>query len=134
MKRACLKNTKWDENIKRVPSDLKKFKYLRMKMKDLYSLKWNNKYIFFVLLLTAIIFSNTIGNDFVNWDDEKYIHENPYIKDLSIEGIKRIFTESYFGNYYPITTLSYAIEYSFFELNPKIYHITNYLIHLINTL
>ncbi len=31
MKRACLINTKEDENILRVPSDLIKLKYLRMK-------------------------------------------------------------------------------------------------------
>jgi len=96
-----------------------------------YASKW---YIIVILIITTIVFSNAITNDFVNWDDDAYIHENPYIKELNIESVIRIFKEPYFGNYHPLTTLTYAIEYHYFELNPTVYHFTNILIHLINVL
>ncbi|MDD3875684.1 MAG: tetratricopeptide repeat protein [Bacteroidales bacterium] len=96
--------------------------------------KRQNLYVGFILVLTALVFLNTINNDFTNWDDETYIHDNPYIKDLSAAGIKNIFSNAYFGNYHPFTTLSYAIEYKYFGLNPKIFHFTNLLLHLLNTL
>lgn len=94
----------------------------------------NNYYIIFILILTAIVFSNTINNGFTNWDDDKYLFENPYIKNLSFDGIKAVFNNSYFFNYHPITTLSYAVENSFFGWQPKVYHFTNYILHLLNTL
>lgn len=37
------------------------------------------------------------------------------------------------ANYHPLTILSYAIEYHFVQLNPKLYHVTNIIIHLLNT-
>jgi len=91
-------------------------------------------YMTVVIAITAIVFSNTIKHDFTNLDDQKYIHDNPYIKDLSLTGIKKIFTEPYFSNYHPLTTLTYAVEYALFGLSPTVFHFSNYLLHLLNTL
>ncbi len=85
-----------------------------------------------ILVYTTILFSNTFSFKFVEWDDNKYITENPFIKDLSISGIKNIFSTSYFSNYHPITTLTWAIEYKLFGFNPKLFHLDNLLLHLIN--
>jgi len=93
-----------------------------------------NIYITLVLILTTIVFFNSLNNDFTNWDDDKYIFENEYIKDISPTGIEKIFTETYFTNYHPLTTLTYAIEYRLFGYNAKVYHTTNLILHLINTL
>lgn len=84
--------------------------------------------------ITAALFYNTLFNGFTNWDDEVYLHSNPYIRDLSFEGIKAIFTSVYFNNYHPLTTLSYTVEYHLAGLNPFIYHFNNYLLHIFNTL
>ena len=93
-----------------------------------------NIWIILILILTVLIYLNAIKNGFVNWDDNNYIHNNPYIKGLSISNLKDIFTKSYFANYHPLTTLTYAIEYSLFKLNPLPYHFFNISLHLINTL
>jgi len=85
-----------------------------------------------ILLLTILSYSNTINNELVNWDDDKYITDNKYIKDLSWQGIKTIFTVYNSGNYHPLTTLTNAIEYKFFGLNPKVYHLNNLILHLMN--
>ncbi|HNQ13161.1 MAG TPA: tetratricopeptide repeat protein [Bacteroidia bacterium] len=86
-----------------------------------------------ILLLTIIAFSSSINNGFTNWDDPKYLTENPLIRSLSSDNIHKIFTEAYFGNYQPLHILSYAIEYSFYELDPTGYHTTSVVMHLLCT-
>lgn len=89
-------------------------------------------YLLFIIFLTLIVYGRAINADFTNWDDEVYIHENPYIKQLNAESIANIFSEGYFGNYHPLTTITYAVEYSLFGLNPRAYHTINILLHLLN--
>jgi len=93
-----------------------------------------NIWIILILILTILIYFKVINNDFVFWDDDTYIHDNPYILSLDLNNLKKIFTEPYFCNYHPFTTLTYAIEYYFFKLNPHPYHFLNFILHLINTL
>jgi tetratricopeptide (TPR) repeat protein len=87
-----------------------------------------------ILLVTFLLFYNTLTNNFVNLDDSGYIKDNPDIKSLSAKNIAAIFSSFYNANYHPFTTLSYAIEYNLFGLNAKPYHIINLLIHLLNVL
>jgi tetratricopeptide (TPR) repeat protein len=88
-----------------------------------------------ILLWTGIVFSNSINNDFIaSWDDKIYILENPYIKDFSLQGIKSIFNSFHAANYHPLTTLSWAVEYRLFGINPRVNHITNLAFHLLNTI
>lgn len=87
------------------------------------------------MLITLIVYLPSLSNDFANWDDDNYIQKNNYIKSLSPDNIKAIFTEYYFSNYHPLTTLTYAMEYHYFGMDSAFpYHITNLILHLINTL
>lgn len=86
-----------------------------------------------VLILTALIYVRALYNGFASWDDDKYILNNDYIRDFSIQGFKAIFSSFYFSNYHPLTTLTYWVEYSLFGLNPLPYHLLNILLHLLNT-
>jgi tetratricopeptide (TPR) repeat protein len=92
-------------------------------------------WIWIVIGITFLAFSSAIGNDFVNWDDETYLINNTYIRDLSWNGIKKLFTEPIgeYSVYRPLTYVSYMIEYALWELNPKGYHFVSVLLHLINT-
>jgi tetratricopeptide (TPR) repeat protein len=87
-----------------------------------------------VLVITFVSFLPSLKNDFINWDDNEYVTENITITDLSWENIKTIFSHFYMGHYHPLTLLSYSIEFEFHKLNPLIYHTTNLLLHLFNTL
>jgi len=97
----------------------------------------NPKQIFFVLGIilatTLFAFFPAIHNDFTNWDDTGYVTENKLIKDLSLSNLKNFFTQNVEGNFHPLTMLSLALDYHFFELNPLPYHIVNILLHLLNT-
>ena len=85
-----------------------------------------------ILSIVAAVFLPSLKNDFVNWDDDRYVIENNLIKSLSLGNIKNIFTTFYMGNYHPLTILSYALDYRFFKLRPFGYHLTNLLLHLSN--
>jgi protein O-mannosyl-transferase len=88
--------------------------------------------IYVVIVFTALLYLRSIFNDFASWDDDSYILNNPYLKDFTINGIRNIFSEFYFGNYHPLTSLVYLFEYNFFGLNPLPYHLLNVLLHLMN--
>jgi len=91
-------------------------------------------FIPFVIIITAIVFANTLGNDFVdNWDDNFNILNNEIIKHLNWKNLKEIFFNLQ-GTGYPLTMLSYTIEYKLFGLNPFPFHLTNYIFHILNAI
>lgn len=93
------------------------------------------KTVFLLFILTAVFlaFSSSLNNDFTNWDDNIIVINNPLIRSLSLENIHAIFTGTDRKGYIPLTILSFAVEYHFFQLNPFVYHLTNLLLHLVVT-
>ncbi|MCF8297930.1 MAG: tetratricopeptide repeat protein [Saprospiraceae bacterium] len=88
-----------------------------------------------IIVLTLIVFSNSINNDFVaNWDDNVYIFNNHHIQNLSWNSVKAMFVTFHAGNYHPFTTMIYAIELDSFGLDAKSFHIINLIFHLLNIL
>lgn len=85
-----------------------------------------------VLVLTAIAYARSLGNDFINWDDPDYVYENELITSLSLENLKHIFTEPLISNYHPLSILSLAVDYAFSGIKPFGYHLSNYILHLFN--
>jgi Flp pilus assembly protein TadD len=79
---------------------------------------------FLISVFIAILYFNSLGNQFTNWDDGM-IYQNPYIRNLNWEGIKKIFTLEKGNTFQPIRMLSYAIDYHFWKLNPLGYHLTS---------
>ena len=85
---------------------------------------------FMIVMLVSILYFNSLGNQFTNWDDGM-IYQNSTIRDLSWEGIKRIFTHEKANTYQPIRMLSYAVDYRFWKLNPIGYRMTNILFYIL---
>jgi tetratricopeptide (TPR) repeat protein len=81
-------------------------------------------------MFTGIIYSNSLKNQFTNWDDGM-IYQNSTIRDLSWKGIKRIFTHEKANTYQPVRMLRYAVDYHFWKLNPMGYRITNILFYML---
>lgn len=81
------------------------------------------------LVLALIVFGQTIGFDFVNWDDDVNVLENRGVTQFDL---KYIWTETVIGNYNPLPITSFAFEYLFVGENASLYHINNLLLHLIN--
>ncbi len=93
----------------------------------------NIKFLLPVLVVTLVVFLPVLRNGFTNWDDIMYVTGNPLLKDLSVSGIKAIFSTPVVSNYHPLTILSLAINYHLAELTPWSYHLTSIFLHLINT-
>jgi len=66
----------------------------------------------FILAVTLIFYFPTFKNNFVYWDDNIYIFNNPFIYSLGTKNLMNIFSSFFMANYHPLTMLSYTIEYS----------------------
>ena len=82
---------------------------------------------------TFIVFSRVLNNDFVGWDDDSYILNNPLIAPLSFAAVARMFSGFYFTSYTPLALLSHAIDYALWGIDPRGHHLTNLLVHVFNT-
>ncbi|MFH1776097.1 MAG: tetratricopeptide repeat protein [Candidatus Omnitrophota bacterium] len=93
-----------------------------------------------VLILVSVgLFANTFGNSFV-WDDEDIIIGNKYIR--SFKYVPFLFNPRYWnehagvkgGKYRPVGMLTFVLDYALWKLNPRGYHITNLLLHILNVI
>lgn len=88
---------------------------------------------FFVTCLTFLAYLPSLQNGFVNWDDPDYIYENRNIRSIDFSFVKWGLIDSSVGHWHPLTWFSLALDYSFWELNPLGYHLTNIFLHSLNT-
>jgi len=87
-----------------------------------------------IISLVFLAFLPSLQNGFTNWDDNVLVTENMMIRGLSWHNIGHYFTSYYISTYIPLTLLSFALEYQVADLDPRLYHITNLAIHIINCL
>lgn len=80
-----------------------------------------------------LVFYPTLWCGFINLDDPYYITNNPLIRSLDYGAVVRLFTEPHLAAWIPLTYLSLAIDYHFWGDNPFGYHLTNLVMHSINT-
>lgn len=85
-----------------------------------------------IVLFSLIVLFPVLKADFVNWDDDIYITENPLLVNLG-ENLKTYFTEPIASNYHPLTILSLAIDFQITGMEPFWYHLVNLIFHLLNT-
>jgi hypothetical protein len=126
---------KLDRNINE-QLDSKKIDFDSSRSKYIFS-KW---FLLGIILITVAVYVGSLENELTNWDDKGYITENQSIKHFHNDSV--FSTIAYFmnpanpqmGNYHPLTMITYALEYSKFGLDPKPYHTTNLIIHLLSSI
>jgi protein O-mannosyl-transferase len=91
-----------------------------------------------LIIITSAIYLKSLNNELTRWDDYTYITGNQDIKTLHGDSIKytlgKTFSSYVVGNYHPLTMLSLCIDYELHQLNPKAYHSTSLIIHILNSL
>lgn len=91
-----------------------------------------------LLLITATlaIYTQTVGFDFVNYDDVDYVTENVLIKrGLTWKGIHRALTSSdQTRNWHPLTSISHMLDCEFYGLKSGGHHATSVMLHTLNGL
>ena len=102
--------------------------------------KVRNELLKYYLLIAAagfVVYINALSNDFV-FDDDSVVLGDPSITDIS--NIPKYFTgqegfHKVIGRYYrPVVSATYAIDNSLWGLKPFGFHLTNIIIHVINSL
>jgi tetratricopeptide (TPR) repeat protein len=88
------------------------------------------------VLLTAIafcVFLPTLDADFVNYDDKEYVSDNPAVTTgLSATNIAWAFTTFHNANWHPLTWLSLQLDATLGGRSPRVFHLTNMLLHAAN--
>lgn len=84
----------------------------------------------FLGVLTLTVFSPSFSYDFVNYDDNAYVYENPTVlHGLSWEGVQYAFTTGDNATWAPLTWLSYELDTTLLGTRASSYHITNVVLH-----
>jgi tetratricopeptide (TPR) repeat protein len=77
------------------------------------------------------VFGQTLHHEFVNYDDDRGVYENPAItRGLSLAGVIWAFTHSLNDTWLPLTALSHMLDCQLYGLHPAGHHLTNVLLHM----
>jgi tetratricopeptide (TPR) repeat protein len=84
----------------------------------------------FLAAVVWIVFGQTLRYGFVNFDDDRYVYENPVVqKGLTWDGFRWALTYSQIGHWHPLTWLSHMLDCQLYGLNAVDHHFTNVLLH-----
>ncbi|MEO1435121.1 MAG: hypothetical protein AAFV80_06250, partial [Bacteroidota bacterium] len=85
------------------------------------------------LVIGFIALFPTLQGEFINYDDDIYITENPYIVNFSGEQVSALFSNYYKNQYSPVAMTIMGIEYSLFSKSgPFPFKLISVLLHLLN--
>ncbi|HUI46967.1 MAG TPA: tetratricopeptide repeat protein [Nitrospirota bacterium] len=88
-----------------------------------------------LLVITFMTYFQITGHDFISYDDPAYITENVHVMNgLNYNSIKWAFTSVGISYWHPMTWISHMVDYQIYGSNPFGHHMTNIIIHTLNTL
>lgn len=80
--------------------------------------------------ITVAVFGQTLRHDFVNFDDNLRVYDNPQVREgVTRSGIAWAFGHQHGGHWVPLTTLSHMLDCSLYGLDAGGHHLTNLLLH-----
>jgi tetratricopeptide (TPR) repeat protein len=86
-------------------------------------------------LVTLAGFWPVLGHDFTNFDDPRYVTENPHVRQgLGLSGLAWAWSATRAANWHPLTWMSHQMDWQFYGSAPMGHHLTSLLLHLANTL
>jgi protein O-mannosyl-transferase len=84
--------------------------------------------------MVLVLYSGTLGADFIWGDDQMNIYGNPHIQSLNGGSLAWMFTDyQYVRRYMPLGWLGWALNIQATGLNPGGFHLGNLLFHAANT-
>jgi len=91
--------------------------------------------ILVIVCFSQFIYLNSLSNQFA-YDDEFTLVDNYFVKTWN--NLPLLFSKDYFRysgelSYRPVVTLSYFIDYTLWKLNPFGFHLSNTLLHTLNS-
>ncbi|HEY1788717.1 MAG TPA: tetratricopeptide repeat protein [Verrucomicrobiae bacterium] len=85
----------------------------------------------FLALAIWVVFGQTTRFEFINYDDDSIVYENPAVtRGLDLHEIGRVFTqESGRDSWFPVTDVSHMLDWQLYGPNAGGHHLTNVLLH-----
>ena len=88
----------------------------------------------FLILLTIAPYWQVRNHEF-NFDDPLYVTSNRHVQvGVTRQGIVLASIATHGGSWHPLTWLSHMLDCHLYGLNPRGHHLTNLVLHLVNTL
>ena len=97
---------------------------------------------FLLIIVTLAVFWPVHNYEFIGWDDDKWVYNNRYLTQPSIENTLHFWKEPHIGLYLPVTgtalsalaSLSQKFPAEPYGLNPGLFHTANLLVHILSVL
>ena len=84
----------------------------------------------FLLLAVGLVYGQTVRHEFLGFDDNVFIYENPHVTPgLTLSGLWWALTDGTLGEWYPLSALSHMLDCQLYGLNPAGHFLTNVLLH-----
>lgn len=84
-------------------------------------------------LVTLALYLPSLRHDFVDYDDQQYVSDNPRVRaGLTLGGTAWAFGY-HAGNWHPLTWLSHMLDCQVYGTKPGGHHFTNVLLHAMNS-
>ena len=88
-----------------------------------------------LVLVTLAVYWQVVGYEFLRMDDSVYVVANDHVRSgLTRGSILWSITGRGVSNWHPLTWLSLMTDYQIGGLHPRVFHITNIVLHLANVL
>jgi hypothetical protein len=92
-----------------------------------------------LILLTGIVYFQTRTFEFVSYDDDRFVTENPHLKEgLELNSLRWAvsaglpFADTKHADYWrPLSFLSHVLDVEFWGMNAGAHHSTNVAIHIL---
>src|SRR5712691_11953737 len=82
------------------------------------------------LPISFAVFGQTLGHEFINYDDPLYVLENIHVRaGLNWHGVIWAFTHVHSQNWHPLTTMSHMLDCQLFGLKAGAHHFVNVFWH-----
>lgn len=86
-----------------------------------------------IALAAFLVYLPSLQNGLLDWDDGKYVTNNPMIHAFSVAMLKQAFFSFYFSIWHPLTWMSHTLDFVIWGMNPVGHHLTNIVLHSANT-
>ena len=80
-------------------------------------------------LVTLAVFWPVLGNQFLDWDDDVTLVNNPEFRGLGWVNLRWMLTATLMGHWIPTTWATFGADYLLWGMNPRGYHLTSLLLH-----
>ncbi len=94
------------------------------------------KLIYAAILIATLCAYLPLGKSgFVNYDDDTYVTDNPVVQGgLTLKNVLWAMTATEASNWHPLTWISHMADVQMFGMHAGGHHLTNVLLHMLNTL